>query len=300
MQSRVYKAPTRIKSSPSRIVFLIINYTLLAAYALIALYPLLHLGAISLSLPAQVDAGNVILFPRGLTFQAYEYIFQTKYFLSLFNSVMRLITGVPLNLLMCFLAAYPLSRPKHRLRGRTPIAWFFIVTMLFSGGLVPTYMLVTALGLKNTIFSLILTGAVPVFNVVLMINFFRQIPEDMHEAAEIDGAGELYILFKLYVPLSLPSVVTITLFSIVAHWNSWQDGVLYLDYLEMKPLQAYLQSVVISGTEGDINNKFDQNYVSQGTLDAARLFMAVIPVALMYFPLQKYFIKGLTLGGVKG
>ena len=290
-----------IKERPSRHIFQAFNYFALALYALIALVPLIHLGAVSLSKTSFAEAGQVIFLPKGLNFKAYEYVFsKPEFFTSLLNSFARLALGVPLNLLMCFLAAYPLSRPKGKLTGRTAITWYFFLTMLFSGGLVPSYMLITSLSLEDKIFALILPGAVPIFNVVLMINFFRQVPEEIHEAADIDGAGEFRILFKLYVPLSLPSVVTIGLFCIVAHWNSWLDGILYMSTLARMPLQSYLQSVVIGGVEGNIDNLIDTNYVSQTTIDAARLFLAVIPVAIMYFPLQKYFIKGLTLGGVKG
>ena len=290
-----------IKESVSRRVFVVINYIFLGLYALVAILPLIHLGAVSLSKTSFAEAGLVTFWPRGFNFQAYTYIFRSStFFLALGNSILRLLVGVPVNMLMICLVAYPLSRPKRYLRARAFYSWFFMVTMLFVGGTVPTFMLVSALGLKDNFFALILPGAVPVFNIVLMLNFFRQVPEELQEAASIDGAGQYRILFTIFVPLSLPSFVTLMLFSIVAHWNSWLDGVLYMSTLEKMPLQAYLQSVVINPMEGNIDEVTDPEFVSQTTIDAARLFLAVIPVALMYFPLQKYFVKGLTLGGVKG
>ena len=290
-----------IKETKARKTFEILNYILLGFYALIAVFPLIHLGAISLSKTSYAEAGAVTLFPMGFNIKAYEYVFSNSMFFTAFlNSLARLILGVPLNMLMICLAAYPLSRPQRYLRTRSVYSWFFVITMLFSGGLVPTFILVTSLKLQNSVFALILPGAVPVFSLILMTNFFRQLPHELHEAAQIDGAKEWTILFKLYIPLSLPSVITLTLFSIVAHWNSWLDGILYMNTLEKMPLQAYLQSVVINNMEGNIDNIIDTNYVSQVTVDAARLFLAVIPIAIIYFPLQKFFIKGLTLGGVKG
>lgn len=288
------------KEGPSRHIFLVLNYTFFTLYALLALFPLLHLAAISLSKASYADAGLVVLIPKGFNTKAYEFIFSdTIFFTVFFNSIKRIATGVPLNLLMIVLAAYPLSRPKHELKNRSFFSWFFIITMLFSGGMVPMYMLVNALRLPNTMLALILPGAVPIFSVILMINFFKQVPGDFHEAAEIDGASEYRILFNIYIPLSMPSVITVTLFSIVSHWNSWFDGILYMDFIEKFPLQSYLQSVVID-TSSNIDNLIDRNYISQITVDNARLFLAVIPIALMYFPMQKYFVKGLTLGGIKG
>ncbi len=289
-----------IKEKPSRYAFLTFAYAFFAIYALLALFPLLHLAALSFSQPVYADIGKVGLFPVGFNLESYAFIFRDSVFLrTVLNSFLRIIIGVPVNLLLIVCAAYPLSRPRGKLPYRSLIAWFFIITMLFSGGLVPMFMLVNALKLQNTIFALILPNAVPIFSVILMINFFRQVPEDFHEAADVDGASEFKILFSIYAPLSMPSVVTVALFSIVNHWNAWFDGLLYMDFIEKFPLQTYLQSVVI-GASMSLDGQIDTNYVSQITVDNARLFLAVVPIALMYLPLQKYFVKGLTLGGVKG
>ena len=291
-----------MKQSKSRWTFLTIDVILLLLYAIAALFPLLHLAALSVSEKAFVDAGSIILIPKGLNFNSYAFIFQTPDFFRAFgNTLLRLALGVPLNLLCTLLAAYPLSRPKKSFDARSFFSWFYVITMLISGGTVPTLMLINALGLRDTIWALVLPGAVPVFNVVLMINFLRQIPEELHEAAEIDAASEIRILFTIYVPLCVASIATITLFIIVAHWNSWNDAVLYMSTISKYPLQAYLQSVVFNSTDiGSINNPELVASLNKTTVDSARLFLAVIPVAIMYFPLQRYFVKGLTLGGVKG
>ena len=291
-----------IKEPINRKIFVVINIIILLSYALICILPIIHLAAVSLSSSEKVDAGYVGLLPVKFSMNAYKFIFSNSdFFIAFFNSIVRLLLGVPLNMLMIFLVAFPLSRPSRYLRSRTFFSWFFVITMLFSGGLIPSYMLVNALHLRDTVFALILPGAVPVFSCILMINFFRQVPEDFYEAAVIDGANEPTILLKIYIPLALPSIITLLLFAFVAQWNSWFDGILYMSDISKYPLQSYLQAVVINRTDLASTNNLDlYKNVSQQTVDAARLFLSTIPILLVYLPLQKYFIKGLTLGGVKG
>ena len=293
---------SQIKEKPSRIVFLVLAYLFLSVYAILALLPLLNLLAMSFSHPTLVDAGLVTFWPQGFTADAYDYIIAQKDFFRAFgNSILRVLIGVPVNVIMAVLVAYPLSRPSKYVKGRNYYVWFFFVTMIFSGGMVPGYMLVSALGLKNSIFSLILPGAVPIFNVILLLNFFRQIPEDLYEAARLDGANEYLILWKVYVPLSIPAVMTTALFMFVNHWNSWFDGLIYMSTPDRYPLQTYLQAIVVQKADASANEGIDQLVgLNQKTVDAARLFLAVIPVTVFYLIVQKYLIKGLTMGGVKG
>ena len=289
-----------MKTSVSRKVFVVINTVLLVGFALSCILPIIHLAAVSLSSAPKAEAGLVGLWPIGFTFASYQYIFSNnEFFVAFLNSVIRLLTGVPLNMLMVFLAAYPLARPKRYLRGSVWISWFFVFTMLFSGGTIPSYMLVNALHLNNSIWALILPGAVPIFNLVLIINFFKQVQEEYYEAAVLDGASEFRVMWQIYVPLSLPSVVTILLFTIVSHWNSWFDGIIYMNDILKYPLQSYLQAVVINKMDVTMDIALSTN-LNQQTMDAARLFLATAPILLIYLPLQKYFIKGLQLGGVKG
>lgn len=289
-----------IKKSKSRIVFLIVNYIILIFYAVICILPLLNLGAISLSKSTYAEAGLVGLIPKGLNVSAYEYIIKGgEYFHAFGISILRLLLGVPLSLIMTFLMAYPLARPVDKFSGRSFYVVLVMICMLFSGGLVPEYMLKTSLNLNNTLWALVLPG-VGVFNVIVLMNFFRSVPLDLHEAAELDGASEWFIMLVIYVPLSLPAVMTLALFSLIGHWNSWLDGVMYMSTVDKMPLQSYLQSVVVNMMDNDLMEIVGTNYVSQDTMDAARLFLSIIPILLMYFPLQKYFVKGLTLGGVKG
>jgi putative aldouronate transport system permease protein len=289
-----------MKTKTSRIVFNVLNYGLFILYAVACLFPILNLLAVSLSKTAFAEAGQVGLIPKGFNIQSYTYVFSNKdFFNALANSAVRVTLGPLLNVTMVMLASYPLARPKGYLKGRSAYAWFFIITMLFSGGMIPMYMLVRALKLNDTVLALILPGAVPVFSMVLMINFFRQVPEELYEAAVTDGASEMRIMLQIFMPLSLPSVITVTLFAVVAHWNAWFDGIIYNSAVAKYPLQSYLQTVVI-GTSTNIDSIVDLNFVSKPSVDAARLFLAIIPMTVMYVSLQRFFVKGLTMGGVKG
>ena len=288
-----------MKSSPSRKLFLFFCGTFLIVYAVLCLLPIVQLAALSFSSKAKADAGLVALWPAGFTTGAYNYIFSNGAYLgALLNSLQRLLVGVPLSMLLTLLAAFPLSRPQRQFLWRSKFCWYFVITILFSGGLIPLYMLVSSLQLKDTIWALVLPNAVPVFNVILLINFFRQIPEEIYEASIIDGAGQFRILFNIYVPLSIPSLATLTIFVVVGHWNSWFDGLIFMSNISKYPLQTYLQSVVISKV--DITFLLQNPNLSDQTVGAARLLLGIIPIIAIYLSLQRYFVKGLTLGGVKG
>lgn len=294
------KLKNAISESKSRIIFQVFNYALLIFLAAICFLPLINLWAISFSQPKFVEAGLVNLFPKGFTSSSYQYIFSNNDLLIAFgNSLLLLLIGVPWTLLVTVLAAYPISRPEHMFVGRRVYIVMIWICMLFSGGLVADYMLRCALKLQNSIWALILPG-VPIFNVILLMNFFKQLPEEFHEAAELDGANEFYILLKIYVPLSKSAMLTILLFTVVDYWNQWLPGVMYMSTIRKMPLQSYLQSVTVNIMDLDINNMLDNKSVSQNTIEAARFFLSVIPMLLVYLPLQKYFIQGLTVGGVKG
>ena len=294
------KKNNKIKASPSRIIFQIINYIFLGFFALICFLPLVNLGAISFSNPSFAEGGQIGLVPKGFTIDSYRFIFSNNdFFRALGNSIVLLLIGVPFMMVMSLLCAYPLSRPKSEFKGRNIYIVILWVCILFSGGIVPEYMLKCALKLDNTIWALILPG-VNVFNVILLMNFFKAIPEEIHEAAVIDGAGEIKIMFKLYMPLALPAVLTTMLFTVVELWNSYLPGIMYYSTIDKMPLQSYLQSVTINLMDPNISNLLKDNQVSTKTIESARLFLSIIPMLVFYFPLQKYFVKGLTLGGVKG
>ena len=222
-------------------------------------------------------------------------------------SLRRVLIGVPINLALIVFTAYPLSKSRSDFRLRNMYSWFFVITILFSGGLIPTYMVVRYTGLMDKIWALILPGALPVFSMLVVMNFMRSLPKELEEAAYIDGASHFMTLFRVVLPVSTPTLATVTLFSFVAHWNSWFDGMIYMNKVENYPLQSYLQTVVIN-PEAFFRNMTNMSQdlaiylglVSARTTNAAQLFLATIPILCVYPFLQKYFTTGLVLGSVKG
>jgi len=278
------------------------NGLFLTALAIVCVLPLVNILALSLSSSTSASAGLVKLWPVEFTLKSYQFILQEHKFLQAFGkSVQRLAAGTAFNLFMTVLVAYALSKEKAMFKGRTFYAWFFVLTMLIQGGLIPWYLIIKSMGLLNSIWALILPGAVPVFNVVVLLNFFRGLPKAMEEAAFIDGAGHWTILWRIYVPLSGPALATITLFTMVYHWNAWFDGLILMNSPDRYPLQSYLQTVVIhqdlnliASTDLDALSE-----VSDRTLKAAQIFLAGLPILAGYPFLQRYFIKGVVLGSVK-
>ncbi|MDF2725126.1 MAG: carbohydrate transporter permease, partial [Paenibacillus sp.] len=200
------------RASFSRRAFHGFNYTFMVVISLICLFPLIHMFAISLSSNSAVSAGSVTLWPVDFTLKSYEYVASKPEFLTSFMvTLKRVVLGVTLNMVLTVLAAYPLSKDSRVFSLRTFFVWFFVITMLFHGGLIPSYLIVKETGLINTIWALVLPSAVPVFNVVLLLNFFRNLPRELEESAFMDGAGHWTTLWKIYVPLSLPAMATITL-----------------------------------------------------------------------------------------
>jgi len=206
------------------------------------------------------------------------------------------------SMLCIILAAYPLSKTKKEFPAQPALIWFFLFTMLFSGGMIPAYMVVRNTGLINSIWALILPCAMNTYDTLLLMNFFKAIPSDIEESARIDGASQLRILFQIYVPLSLPAMATLAVFIVVGHWNSWFDGMLYMNSESKYPLQTYLQASLATNNNVRLMTKqlaMQRNAISDRTLRSAEIFIAAVPVLLIYPFLQRYFISGMTLGGVK-
>lgn len=290
-------------TTKSRKVFLVFSYIFLAVTAFICLLPLINVLAISFSSSSAAAAGYVKLWPVDFTLSSYNYVLGKQEFIKSFLvSLKRIILGYSINIFLTVLIAYALSKEKSDFRWRNVYAWFFIVTMLFNGGLIPTYMTIKSLGLLNKIWALVLPGAVPVFNVILLMNFFRELPKEIEEAAYIDGASHWTLLLKIFIPLSKPALATITLFILVHHWNSWFDGLIYMNSPANYPLQSYLRTIVISVDTSLLSSTelLNMRDISDRTFKAAQVFLAALPVLMVYPFLQKYFMKGLVLGSVKG
>lgn len=284
-------------------LFNIFNISFLVLAAVICLVPMIHIAAVSFSSSAAAATGKVALWPLDFSLNSYAYVAKrAAFWRSMWVSVQRVLLGGGLNLLLVILTAYPLSKEKAEFGGRTFFVWSFFITMLFGGGLIPWYMVIRQFKLLDTIWALILPGAVPVFSMILMLNFFRQVPKDLAEAAEIDGAGHWTTLFRIYVPVSLPALATILLFSLVGHWNSWFDGLILMNNPDNYPLQSYIQTIVVQRTLSQLTREEIEQLatISDKTLRSAQIFLGSIPIVLVYPFLQKYFVKGIVLGGVKG
>lgn len=294
------------KKSISRKVFLGFNYTFLIMVAVLCLLPIINVLAISFSSSTAAAANQVKLWPVDFNLSSYKYIMQRQEFISSFLvSVKRVLTGVPINMLLTLFVAYPLSKGKDKFRFRGFFVWFFLITMIFNGGLIPWYMTARMTGILDKLWALILPGALPIFNVILLMNFFRELPKEIEEAAFIDGAGHWSSLVKIYFPLSLPALATLTLFCTVGHWNSWFDGLILMNKPENYPLQSYLQTVVVK-YDNELLSKMSTEQIkvlgeiSNRTTKAAQIFVAALPILLVYPFLQKYFMTGIVLGSVKG
>ena len=262
-----------------------------------------NLLAISLSSAGAVEAGNVTFAPIDFTLNAYEFLLAKKEFFTAFGySVLRVVLGTGISMVVMILGAYPLSREDGEFTGRMFYAGFFIVTMFFSGGLVPTFIIISNLHLLNQIWALVLPPAMNAWNMVLLINFFRQIPKEMIEAAKLEGAGHMTILLKMILPVSLPALATVILFTAVQHWNAWFDGVIYMNP-EKFPLQSYIYNMINEyNTLAQSNDPEKQALLENlpgKTLRSAQIFVAMLPIMLVYPFAQKYFVKGLVMGSVK-
>ncbi|GBG11202.1 ABC transporter permease [Paenibacillus sp. MY03] len=274
----------------------------LGGAALLSLYPIWYTVAVSLSSSAAAAGGLVKLWPVQFTLQAYRTIMDDPAFFRAFGvSLQRVGLGALINFVLTVLMAYPLSKSAAQFSGRNVYMWFVVFTMLFSGGLIPWYLTIKEYELLNTIWALVLPGAVPVFNVILTVNFFRSLPRELEEAGYMDGAGPWYVLWNIFVPLSAPVLATVTLFSIVGHWNSFFDGLILISNPEKYPLQTYVQQMVVrfsteSMTPDQLKNLGE---LSNRTLNAAKIFVTMLPVLLIYPFLQRFFIHGIMLGSVK-
>ncbi|WP_248927066.1 carbohydrate ABC transporter permease [Paenibacillus hamazuiensis] len=282
--------------------FDVLLIVLLVGIALLCILPLWYTLCVSLSANSAAAAGMVGLWPVGFNFNSYNEIMgDSKFFNSFWISVKRVVLGAGVSFIVTVLMAYPLSKNAKEFPLRNVFMWILVFTMLFNGGLIPWYQTVKALGLINSIWALVLGHSVPMFNVILVVNYFRNLPKELEEAALVDGAGPWYMLVKLYIPLAVPVLATVTLFSIVYHWNEFFNGLVLMSKADHYPLQTYIQQlvVVIDASTMDTEQLKRLSELSNQTLNAAKIFIAMIPVLLIYPFLQRFFIHGITLGSVK-
>jgi len=292
-----------IKRTIGEKVFAFINYIVLAALAFLCIFPIIHVIALSMSSSTAAVSGRVSLLPVEFNLASYRFVIDNRAFTAAFGvSLLRVGLGLPINLFLAIITAYPLSKTKASFGGKTFFTWFFLFTMIFSGGLIPWYIVIQRLGLLDSIWALILPGALPLFSCIILVHYFRGLPKEVEDAALIDGAGYWTCLWRICVPMSIPVLAAITLFSVVGHWNSWFDGLMLMNSPDKYPLQSYLQTIVINRdprlmTVQDIELI---QLIGERTTRSAQLVVAMIPILCFYPFVQKYFTTGIMLGAVKG
>ncbi|OXS55367.1 sugar ABC transporter permease [Cohnella sp. CIP 111063] len=277
-------------------------YFLLSLITAATLYPFWHVLMYSVSDPKLAMGGGLFLLPRGFAFDSYEMLFRnSSIFHAYSNSLFRLFVGTLINVTLTAMLAYPLS--IRRFMGRTPITLLIFFTMLFNGGMIPTYLLVNNLGLVDSLWALIVPSAISAWNFFIMKNYFQGLPPELEESANMDGATPLRTLFSIILPVSMPVIAAISLFYGVWHWNSYFDAVLYLHSQDKQILTIFLRSMMsFSATEStrSMNDSMTIANISEESVKMATIIATMLPMLLIYPFLQKYFVKGVLIGSVKG
>lgn len=280
-------------------IFNVVNYSLLLIIAIVCVLPFVYVLAVSFTSPSEVAKGGLILFPKEWSLSAYKYIFSTDTLLrSLGVSIYITVVGTIINLVFTALMAYPLA--KSKLRGRQTILLAVLFTMLFSGGMIPTYFVVKGLHLTNTLWSLMIPSAISAFNLIVLKNFFQQIPDGLEDSAKIDGCNDMGVLFRIVLPLSMPAMATFALFYSVTHWNQFFNAILYINDNGKWPIQVLLREIIMLAQSRIGDSGFDEAEIQPLTIRMAVIVFATLPILLVYPFLQKHFTKGVLLGSVKG
>ena len=275
---------------------------LLTLFAFACIYPFWHVLMYSISDSREAMPGGLFLVPRSPTFLSYSMIFKTRQiYVAYSNTILRTLFGTLLSVLLTALTAFPLS--LKRMRGRQFFSMMIFFTMLFNGGLIPTFLVVQDLGLLDTFLALILPNAMSAYNMFILRNYFQQLPESLEESAYIDGANPFIVLFRIILPISAPSLAAVAMFYGIANWNSYLDCLLYTNSDELQVLQIYLRNLLasagamdsIAGVAGS-----DANRLTEETVKMTTIAVSVIPILVVYPFLQRYYTKGITVGAVKG
>ena len=291
--------------STSRQIFEIINVAIMFFLSIIMVYPFLYVLAASLSSNASVLAGRVSIIPDGFNLEAYKAVLNySLVWTSYKNTIFYTVLGTFINLVLTICGAYPLSRDYFY--GKSIFMFIIAVTMFFSGGLIPTFLVVKGLGLYNKYWALLLPGAISATNMIIMRTFFQNIPYDLEEAAIIDGASDFQVLSRIILPLSTPSIMTIGMFYAVGHWNSWFSAMIYLRDSSKYPLQLILRQIVLQNQVNELLSQQagttieeTQSLIAE-TVKYSVIIVAVVPILCVYPFIQKHFVKGVMIGSIKG
>jgi putative aldouronate transport system permease protein len=292
--------PTKIRPTRGYRVFQAVNAVILSCVVLVTLYPFVNIVARSFSDEAEIIAGRVNLWPRGFDLTAYELVTSDDMFWTNYrNTVVYTVVATAIAMVLTICYAYVLSKPH--LRGRTALVTVAVVTMVFPPGLIPQYVLVTSLGLKNTIWAIVLPNAINVFNLLVMKSFFESLPTELEEAAAVDGLSTYGILLRIVLPLSKAMVATMVLFYAVSFWNSWFSAFLYIDRLDLFPVTVYLRNLIAGATgAGNMGVGPGEAVHNANTLQSVTIVLTVLPILFVYPFIQRYFVSGVMLGAVKG
>lgn len=289
------------KRTAAGIVADVLIYGILIALVCITLYPIIYIFSTSISDPVLVMKNKIFLWPRGVNIGAYKQVFQTKSIWSSYGvSIFLVIVGTFINLAMNICAAFPLSRRSFAYR--RPFMMIIIFTMFFSGGMIPTYLVVDGLHLTDTIWAMIIPTAVGAFNIIIMRSFFESIPEAMEEAVKIDGGTDFTVLFKIFIPLSTPVIAVICLFYAVGHWNGFTQALIYLRDRSLFPLQVVLRELLLQNKVQELVSVESSADMLGATrsIQYATIIVSIVPMMIIYPFLQRYFVKGVMIGAVKG
>ena len=294
------KMSLRVRRTSGEVTFSVFNTVFLVLVAAVCLFPFVHVAARSVSSESAIVTGRVTVYPIEAHVRAYSTILgNVGMQQALRFTVLLTVVGTAVNLAITIMGAYPLS--KRRLVGRRAIWIFIIVTMFFNGGLIPTYLVVRAVGLLNRIWALILPIAINTFYLIIMKTFFQSIPDSLEESAKIDGASDLQVLVRVVLPLSMPIIATLTLFYSVSHWNQFFLALIYINDTRKFTLQLKLRQMVI---QDDIAQMLEGSAFAQSipreSIKAAAVMYATIPILMVYPWLQKYFVRGVLVGSLKG
>lgn len=281
--------------------FMVINSVIMLLLVAAILIPFLHLLSVSLSNSSAVVGGKVGIWPKGFNLDAYVRVFQHPSIIVGFkNSIIQTVLGTAIGLFMLTICAYPLS--KRMLKGRKLLILFIMFTMFFSGGLIPTYMLVKSLGLLDSIWAIVLPFSITPYYLLLLMTYFGGIPEEIEESAMLDGLGPFRTLVKIVLPLSKPILAAITLFLIVYYWNNWFNSMIYLNNTDKHPVMMIVRNIIagsdLAGNAGSVGDTGSS--ISSASLKAAAIMSTTLPIMLVFPFTQKYFAKGVMLGSVKG
>jgi putative aldouronate transport system permease protein len=294
--------PSIVKEAANERVFDIIIYVIATIIIVIVLYPLIFIVSASFSDPTRVLNGEVWLLPKSVTLDAYANILQNeKIWIGYRNTIFYTMVGTVINIIMTILAAYPLSRPD--LPGRNAIMVFITLTMFFSGGLIPTYLLVKDLGMVDTMWALIVPGAIATYNLIVMRTYFQSsIPWELQEAAHIDGCSNWRLLFSIILPLSKPILAVMVLFYAVGHWNSFFNALIYIRNENLHPLQLVLREILLISQSASVDGSvgLEDKILLAESIKYAVIIVSSLPVLLMYPFVQRHFVKGVMIGSIKG